>query len=276
VEQPPPNPLGTRDAIVAMAAAFLAGQLVGLLASAGGALIYAAVEGTTEGATESFLVLGPALVASQLALLAIAVAVPIARRLPVRDALGLGSAHPLAFALACTAVLGLAPLSDFVSSFVLETWPDFTLGALTAMEETSRGVSPLILVPVLALTPAIAEESFYRGLMQRALGSSARAVVVVSLLFAFSHLDPPHVAGILPIGFLLGWLALRARSTLVTMVAHFANNAAAVIAWQLGATELEPAPAWIAGGLAVTLLSSILFFFVTRPRERVSSPAAPG
>lgn len=275
MEPAPPNPLGTRDAIVAMAAAFLAGQLVGLIASAAGALIYAGVEGTTEGATDSFLVLGPALVASQLALLAIAVAVPIARRVPVRDALGLTRAHPLAFVLASTAVLGLAPLSDFVSSFVLETWPEFTLGALTAMEETARGVSPAILLPVLALAPAIAEETFYRGLMQRALGSSTRALIVVSLLFAFSHLDPPHVAGIIPIGFLLGWLALRARSTLVTMAAHLVNNAAAVTAWQLGATELEPAPAWIAGGLALTLVSAILFWIVTRT-SGVSSPAAPG
>jgi membrane protease YdiL (CAAX protease family) len=259
--------LGARDAIVAMAAAFLVGQMAGLVASAAGAAVYAVAEGTTEGASDSFLVLGPGLVASQLAILAMAFAVPIARRVPLRDALGLTRAPPLAFVFACTAVLGLAPLSDFVSSFVLEAWPDFTLGALTAMEETAEGVPLAILLPVLALAPAIAEETFYRGLMQRALGSGWRAVVIVSLLFAFSHLDPPHVAGIMPVGFLLGWLAQRSASTLPTVAAHFVNNAFAVTAWKLGATELEPAPIWIAGGLAVTLASSLLFWLVTRPRS---------
>jgi membrane protease YdiL (CAAX protease family) len=249
--------------MLAVGFAIVLGQGAGIAVGAIAAIAISLFEGSRVDPERSFAVLASALVASQVVLLAIAVSFPIARRAPMRDALGLAGAHLLAFVLACTAVLGLAPLSDFVSSFVLDTWPHFTLGTLTAMEDATRDAGHVPLLLVVALAPAIAEEIFFRGLVQRALGRTTRAALLASLLFAVSHFDPPHVAGILPIAFLLGWLASRSGSTLVTVGAHLANNAAAVVAWKLGAAPSGPAS--IAGGLAITAVSSALFWLVTRP-----------
>lgn len=101
-----------------------------------------------------------------------------------------------------------------------------------------REHSPLLLVGVLGLLPAVLEELFFRGYLLGALrgeGKEGRAVVVSALLFALFHLlvtDSLAVERLLPsllLGLLLGWLAVRSDSVLPGMVLHAAHNSLVVL-----------------------------------------------
>ncbi|RLT26709.1 MAG: CPBP family intramembrane metalloprotease [Chloroflexi bacterium] len=92
----------------------------------------------------------------------------------------------------------------------------------------------------------IGEEILYRGVIAQAWGrqsGSRRAIVFSAVVFAFAHTlniggesigDALAVAGVafairLPLGLALGWLWVRRRSLLATIVLHAAYNAVLVL-----------------------------------------------
>jgi membrane protease YdiL (CAAX protease family) len=79
----------------------------------------------------------------------------------------------------------------------------------------------------------VAEELIFRGLIygyvEGRFGSIA-ALIVSSLLFAAAHVEPAHVAVVLPMGFLLGWSRMHTGSMWPALAAHIANNTAATLA----------------------------------------------
>ena len=81
------------------------------------------------------------------------------------------------------------------------------------------------------------------------------------LLFAAFHLDPHHIAGVLPLGFFLAWVGARC-GTLVTIVAHIANNTLAIIAvhsetLDVGYGTSEPMPwSWLPVSLVLAALAT--------------------
>jgi membrane protease YdiL (CAAX protease family) len=93
----------------------------------------------------------------------------------------------------------------------------------------------------------IGEEILYRGVIAQAWGRQSgarRAIVFSAIVFAFAHTlniggesigDALAVAGVafairLPLGLALGWLWVRRRSLLATIVLHAAYNAVLVLA----------------------------------------------
>lgn len=154
--------------------------------------------------------------------------------------------------------LRAAPRGAFVAALLLglSVWPfvhelillQNRLGVYTLRPELAeklreamdqwREHSPLLLVGVLGLLPAILEELFFRGYLLGALrgaGKEGRAVVVSSLLFALFHLlvtDSLAVERLLPsllLGLLLGWLAVRGGSVFPGMLLHAAHNSLVVL-----------------------------------------------
>jgi uncharacterized protein len=91
----------------------------------------------------------------------------------------------------------------------------------------------LINLLVMALMPAISEELFFRGLLQRIFIDWTKnihtGIIVTAAFFSFFHFQ---FYGFLPrmvLGLLLGYLFLWSRSIWIPMVAHFANNGLAVV-----------------------------------------------
>lgn len=87
-------------------------------------------------------------------------------------------------------------------------------------------------VLIIALTAAVAEEFFFRGLIQRMLyqwyGRVHLAVIVTAFLFSAFHMQ---FFGFLPrffLGLLLGYLLLLTGNIWVPIFAHFINNFAGV------------------------------------------------
>lgn len=101
--------------------------------------------------------------------------------------------------------------------------------------QTSQVIAGLAktLPQALAATLAIgllgpfAEELAFRGMVYGCVEGyfGARAAwLVSSILFAVAHIEPAHVALVLPIGMLLGWVRMRSGSLWPCIAAHVANN----------------------------------------------------
>ena len=86
---------------------------------------------------------------------------------------------------------------------------------------------------VIAVLPAIGEELFFRGIVQKQFQELANnrtaAIVLTSVLFSALHMQ---FFGFIPrfvLGMLLGFLYAWSGSIWLSMIAHFINNAGAVI-----------------------------------------------
>jgi sodium transport system permease protein len=129
-----------------------------------------------------------------------------------------------------------------------------------------RGVGLTLLL--VALTPAICEESLFRGAILR--GFSARlprltAAVLTGVLFGLFHLDLWRLLPTAILGVGLSLIALETGSILPSMLAHFLNNASLIVLAYLGHDDVAGASPGLAGqvllflgGLAVLLTGAAL------------------
>jgi membrane protease YdiL (CAAX protease family) len=112
---------------------------------------------------------------------------------------------------------------------------------------------------VLALLPGFGEELLFRGLLLRSFSTRSIGVVASGVGFALFHVDPHHIAGVLPLGLFLSWVASRS-STSVTIVAHVVNNTMALVATHVTAldvgygTERAMPSSWLPVSLGVFAL----------------------
>jgi membrane protease YdiL (CAAX protease family) len=191
----------------------------------------------------------PTMIALELTFVLVAFAVPLLRGLRPRRALGLQGSKLRVFVAAAIGTVMLGPLGDTLMSTLSALFPNLGGHVITELREVSRKLPLLQLWPALALMPGLGEELLVRGMLQRAIAPSAWAVALSAGVFAAMHVDPIHVAGVLPLGIFLAWTAHRTQSTLVTIVAHVANNSFALLtirsqALDVGYATGQELPAW--------------------------------
>ncbi len=96
-----------------------------------------------------------------------------------------------------------------------------------------REASPLLLLAVFALTPAVIEELCFRGYLFSALQdvfTPRRTILVTAVLFGLFHVLTGSVLLVerfIPstlMGLIIGWVAYRSGSVLPGMVIHFVHN----------------------------------------------------
>ena len=103
-----------------------------------------------------------------------------------------------------------------------------------AMEETynilGTAHSPMefvLVVLAVAVTPAICEETLFRGLVQANFElpmSKIKAIVWTGIIFGAYHLDPFTFVALCILGIYLSYLVSVSGSIIVPMTAHFTNN----------------------------------------------------
>jgi sodium transport system permease protein len=159
--------------------------------------------------------------------------------------------------------------------------PDSLVKALERvlmLDDTQRPLWVLWLA--IAVTPAICEELFFRGLVMsglRGLGA-AGAIGVSAVLFALAHASIYRLLPTLALGLILGYVVWRSGSIVAGMIVHALNNGLIASAThapdllkRLGVgADAVPVPLMVAG-LAVTGLGLAL---ITRAVPR-RPPAAP-
>ncbi|MFT3916772.1 MAG: type II CAAX endopeptidase family protein [Anaeromyxobacteraceae bacterium] len=111
-----------------------------------------------------------------------------------------------------------------------------------------------------SIAAPLCEEVAFRGYLLRTLrlrrGPGA-AIAISAALFAVTHLNPVLLVGLVGLGVLFGWLAVRGGSLWPAVAAHAGNNA--VVSWALvhadeaGARDVAAAPPQ-AGPLLATLV----------------------
>src|SRR5262249_51813956 len=105
--------------------------------------------------------------------------------------------------------------------------------------EECRAYSPLLIVTVLALVPAVTEELFFRGYLFSALLGEGdrpwRAIFASAALFASFHLlvmDSLAIERLPPsmvLGVILAWLCYQSGSVVPGMILHALHNSSLVL-----------------------------------------------
>ncbi len=100
----------------------------------------------------------------------------------------------------------------------------------------------LLIVIVVAITPAICEEVFFRGFVQKSFEQKLKpywAALITALFFGLYHFNPYGLIPLIALGFFLGWSAYTTNSIFIPMILHFINNFTAVTAYfMFGKEEL--------------------------------------
>ncbi|MBK8847776.1 MAG: CPBP family intramembrane metalloprotease [Bacteroidetes bacterium] len=108
------------------------------------------------------------------------------------------------------------------------------VAAITHAFLSDTSVAGLVInLVTVALIPAIGEELFFRGCIQQSLNTIFRkrfiSIFITAFIFSAIHMQ---FYGFLPrllLGLMLGWLMEYGRSIWVPIIAHFVNNASAVL-----------------------------------------------
>ena len=114
---------------------------------------------------------------------------------------------------------------------------------LKMIEAALYGEGSLILnLALVALTPALFEEVFFRGLVQRnferAWGASL-GIVATGVVFGLFHLRMTQVLPLMVVGVYLAYLAWRTGSLWVPVIVHFVNNALALVSGVVARSWLD-------------------------------------
>ncbi len=90
-----------------------------------------------------------------------------------------------------------------------------------------------VVVLIVALTPAICEELFFRGLIQHAFEEATpglKGALLAGFIFGVYHINPFTLIPLVALGTFFGFLVYRSANLTVTMSAHFFNNFVACVA----------------------------------------------
>lgn len=168
----------------------------------------------------------------------------------------------------------LAAFSPFIKSIMnsldqLDALIEKTYGNLL----TSHSVfESSFIIFVVAVIPALCEETFFRGFVQKSFEQKLRpssSILITGIFFGLYHFNPYGLVALIALGVYFGYAAYASNSIFVPMTLHFFNNFIAVLAVLiLGKEELINTTATKNDDVFPQLISliifSILFFsFIT-------------
>jgi sodium transport system permease protein len=203
----------------------------------------------------------------------------LATRRPLPRAFGV--TRPRAQALVAAALIGLGGwlVANLISQWVLPPPKEYAeeFRRILFPETGGRGLFANLFL--FALTPALCEELFFRGVIQRGLmtrSTPAVAIAFSALIFSLFHLDIYRFIPTGLLGLALGFAAYRGGSFLVSAVLHFLNNGILIV---LGTYQLDRRIDALGGQAEVALLAMALalvfggVFTFLRPPPDSGGPA---
>jgi membrane protease YdiL (CAAX protease family) len=225
---------------VDLAVAFVVAQL----ASALGFALFAAAQGIPVGELDT-----DALTIGEVALLQVPLwlgllGVPLlATRLrgngPRRD-LGLWSTLrdvPIGLAIGVACQLVLVPLVTLPIFIFTDTDQEALEAPARELTDKAQGPGVLVLVLVVVVAAPLAEEVFFRGMLQRTLARHLPiwpAMLITSVLFGISHFQALQLPALAAFGLVLSLLAHRTGRLGQSIWAHVGFNATTVVALVAG------------------------------------------
>jgi membrane protease YdiL (CAAX protease family) len=139
---------------------------------------------------------------------------------------------PVDLLLAVGITLLMIPAGNFIANeFTRQLGiPDELLRINAELFTAHSPVEFIWMILVVAVTPAVCEEFFFRGYVQRTLERTTgwKSVIIVGVLFGLFHMQPLGLFTLAILGMLFGYFYYQSRSLLPGMLAHFTNNALAI------------------------------------------------
>lgn len=166
--------------------------------------------------------------------------------------------------------LGMLALTQALSGIIYLLQLDKTgnLAEFNAVFQSWDTQKRLLMLPVLALCPGIAEELFFRGYAFSRVEHSHGWIIAAglsALLFGLIHLDPIHSVAATIMGLYLAFAVRVTGSIWTTIFAHIVNNTAAVMFPTLTPDDTFFQAVWVSSGLLITALVTFLLWRVKRP-----------
>ncbi|HWR01971.1 MAG TPA: CPBP family intramembrane glutamic endopeptidase [Chlorobaculum sp.] len=220
----------------------------------------------------------------------------LARRFSGDHALGrtnlswLGIGNPSGLRSVLTAVAGMLLLQPFLYSLVelqsiaLPLMGEFGRDMLRDQARLDLFISKiagggsisgfLATAAVIVLTPAICEELFFRGFVQKSLSeilSPTKGVLLTGLVFALFHMEWFNLLPLTLLGWYIGYIYLKSGDLAVPAAAHGTNNLMALVLLKIqGLTGVAAADNAASGLLTIwqwwvfVLFSLVAFFLLIR------------
>jgi membrane protease YdiL (CAAX protease family) len=184
----------------------------------------------------------------------------------------------LEIALAVITTVAILPACNYMANEFTQRlrFPENLTRIMTEVFTAHSLSEFVLLVFVVAVTPAICEEFFFRGYVQRTLERTIRgkSAWLVGVIFGLFHLQPLGLISLALLGVIFGYFFYRSRSLLPSMVAHFTNNFVAV--WlmyrapRLGEVDLattDQVPlSWVLVTLPIVAASLVIYHLFTASR----------
>ncbi|HVO75875.1 MAG TPA: CPBP family intramembrane glutamic endopeptidase [Ignavibacteriaceae bacterium] len=120
-------------------------------------------------------------------------------------------------------------LKEFADSFNKTFEIDKFMGNLMRADNLPER---LLVVSVIAVTPAICEEVMFRGFIQRSFEFKLRplwAAFITAIFFGLYHFNIYGTIPLIALGFYFGFAAYTSNSIFIPMLLHFINNFIAVM-----------------------------------------------
>ncbi len=169
----------------------------------------------------------------------LAVLFALQTRRKLSAALGIASPQRAAWLGALLVGLGGWMVANVITQWVAPAPKEFieSFRKLLFPEDNPRSLATNLFL--FALTPALCEEIFFRGVIMRGLltkMSPAGAIGLSAAMFAIFHIDVYRLLPTGLLGVLLGFVAWRAGTFLASALVHFLNNGILVV---LGTFEVD-------------------------------------
>ncbi len=157
---------------------------------------------------------------------------------------------------------------------------------IAAFEQVINQWPLAVSIVTIAVLPAVCEEALFRGALLRGLATRFHmpmAIGLSALVFSAYHMNLVQLIPTFTLGLVFGLIALRAASSLPTMLAHFANNSIALLvsrselpmlANREGTGWFDRHPTWtLAGATALTTTGIAIAMVAPRaPAPRARGP----
>jgi len=122
---------------------------------------------------------------------------------------------------------------------------------------------------VLGILPAVCEELMFRGVVLQGFRknfSDKIAIVVSALMFALFHSNLQQLIYPFILGLILGWIAIRSGSLIISMIVHLTNNCIVVLMAYINKPFLDFQNVWWYYLLAFTLLviSGVIIYLIDK------------
>lgn len=133
-------------------------------------------------------------------------------------------------------IVKLAESNMFIKGIkdFLDTLDKYVEQSYTQILTGNNILEMILIVITVAITPAICEELFFRGFVQKSFEFKLKpflAIFLTALFFGIYHFNPYGLLPLIVIGMYLGFAVYLTDSIIVSMALHFLNNFISIMAF---------------------------------------------